>query len=57
MIEKMAKILTALMVTHDEQRRALDLLGKAMGLEWNRETGEWKSLGWNPIEKEERADG
>ena len=47
MIEKMAKILTALMATHDEQRRALNLLGKAMNLEWNPQTGEWE-----PIKKE-----
>ena len=47
MIEKMAKILTALMATHNEQRRALDLLGKVLELEWNRGTQEWE-----PIKKE-----
>jgi len=42
MTEKIAKILNALTAISNEHARAIDLLGKVHGLEWNRATQEWE---------------
>jgi len=55
--DKIANILNAMTTVFHEHARAIELLGKVHGLEWNKETQQWEQMkSWTPIEKE-TADG
>ena len=44
-LKRMTTIVLALIAVNNEQRKAIDELGKLQGMEWNRDTQSWEKIG------------